>query len=169
MKILPVNNQQNNTFKRKPIGKELVLYTDAINEGLKLLNKQFDIIIHNSSAPSVPAENTGIGSLFSKTVQTKLIPFLKAHGFSGIQQEPNNLRKINDASPYSPESSAKNIFVIPLEKLTTEEYSKILPKKVFNNIVKNNPDKENVDYAYVREAYEKALKTAYENFRKCKE
>ena len=165
MRILPLNINDNNTFKRKPIGKEMEVYTSAVNEGLKLLNKQVDIIIHNSSAPSVPAENTGIGSLFSKTVQTKLIPFLKSHGFTGIQQEPYNLRKAHDASPYAPESSAKNIFVIPLEKLTTEEYGKILPKNLFNKIVKNNPDKENVNYDYIRESYDKALKAAYDNFR----
>ena len=167
MRILPLNINDNNTFKRKPSAKEMEVYTNSINEGLKLLNKQVDIIIHNSSAPSVGKENTGIGSLFSKTVQTKLIPFLKSHGFTGIQQEPNNLRKPNDASPYAPESSAKNIFVIPLEKLTTEKYAKILPKKLFDKIVKNNPDKENVHYDYIRKAYDNALRTAYENFRRC--
>jgi 4-alpha-glucanotransferase len=167
MKILPVDTRNSTAFGRKPVGKEMQIYTSSINEGLKLLNKQVDIIIHNSSAPSVPKENTGIGSLFSRTVQEKLIPFLREHGFTGIQQEPNNLRKPHDASPYSPESSAKNIFVIPLEKLTTEKYAKILPKSMFNDIVKNNPLKNEVDYDYVRQVYDDALKTSYENFRKC--
>ena len=167
MRILPLNIDNNSSFKRRPSGKEMEIYTNSVNEGLKLLNKQVDIIIHNSSAPSVASENTGIGSLFSNTVQKKLIPFLKSHGFTGIQQEPNNLRKPDDASPYAPESSAKNIFVIPLEKLTTEKYAKILPKALFNKIVKNNPDKENVHYDYVRKNYDNALRTAYENFRRC--
>ena len=169
MRILPVNNSDNRTFKRMPIGKEMEVYTNSINEGLKLLNKQVDIIIHNPSAPAVKTENTGIGSLFSRTVQEKLIPFLKAHGFTGIQQEPNNLRKPHDASPYAPESSAKNTFVIPLEKLTTEKYGKILPIELFNNIVKNNKKETQVDYKYVRKAYDNALKTSYENFRRGKD
>ena len=78
-------------FCRKPNVKEMQVYTKSVTEGLSLLNKQVDIILHNSSSPAIRSENTGIGSLFSRTVQTKLIPFLKSHGFSNIQQEPNNL------------------------------------------------------------------------------
>lgn len=168
MRINRITPSENIVFGRKPNAKEMEVYTKSVNEGLKLLNKQVDIIIHNSSAPSVHAENTGIGSLFSRTVQEKLIPFLKEHGFTGIQQEPNNLRKVHDVSPYSPESSAKNTFVIPLEKLTTEKYGNILPKALFNKIVKNNKNEAMVDYDYVTEMYDKALKTSYENFRKGK-
>ena len=130
MRINRITPSENIVFGRKPNAKEMEIYTNSVNEGLKLLNKQVDIIIHNSSAPAVPAENTGIGSLFSRTVQEKLIPFLKAHGFTGIQQEPNNLRKTGDPSPYAPESSSKNIFMIPLEKLTTEKYGKLISKKL---------------------------------------
>ena len=60
MKILPVNSNNNNSFKRKPTVKEMEVYTNSVNEGLKLLNKRVDIIIHNSSAPAIPSENTGI-------------------------------------------------------------------------------------------------------------
>ena len=148
MKILSVGQEP--SFGRKPNAKEMKVYTSSLNKGLQLLNKQVDIILHNASAPAVKSENTGIGSLFSKTVATKLIPFLRAHAISNIQQEPNGLRKIIDASPYAPEANAKNIYMIPLEKLASDEYGNILSKKTFNEIVKNNPDKDNVDYKYVR-------------------
>ena len=151
------------TFARKPNQKEMQIYTNSVNKGLALLGKQVDIILHNASAPAVKSENTGIGSLFSRTSINKLFPFLKAHGISGIQQEPNGLRKVLDNSPYAPESNAKNIFMIPLEKLTTEEYGKILSKETLDNIVKNNPDKKNVNYPYVRRSYETALREAYNN------
>lgn len=165
MKITRIDNSKP-TFGRQLNAKEMEVYTKSLNQGLKLLNKQMDIIIHNSAAPAIKKENTGIGSLFSRTVQEKLIPFLKSHGFTGIQQEPNNLRKLGDPSPYAPESSAKNIFVIPLEKLTTEEYGKLLSEEDFAQVVKNRSKASRVDYYNVSEEYNKVLHTAFENLKK---
>ena len=167
MKIQKVDNSL--SFTRKPNQKEMQVYTNSVNKGLELLGKQVDIILHNASAPAVRSENTGIGSLFSRTSVTKLFPFLKSHGITGIQQEPNGLRKVLDNSPYAPESNAKNIFMIPLEKLTTEEYGNILSKKTFDTIVNNNPNREEVNYPYVRSMYELALREAYNNGKNSKE
>ena len=160
---------QTPAFGRKPNAKEMQVYTSSLNQGLTLLGKQVDIILHNASAPSVKAENVGIGSLFSRTSVKKLFPFLKEHGISGIQQEPNGLRKASDNSPYAPESSAKNILMIPLEKLTSKEYGHILSKETFEKIVANNPNKKNVNYDYVRSAYDIALKEAFNNAKESKE
>ena len=160
---------QTPAFGRKPNAKEMQVYTSSLNQGLELLGKQVDIILHNASAPSVKAENVGIGSLFSRTSVKKLFPFLKEHGISGIQQEPNGLRKASDNSPYAPESSAKNILMIPLEKLTSKEYGHILSKETFDKIVANNPDRKNVDYDYVRSAYDIALKEAFNNAKESKD
>ena len=167
MRIQKVDNSL--TFTRKPNQKEMQIYTSSVNEGLKLLGKQVDVILHNASAPAVKSENTGIGSLFSRTTVTKLFPFLKSHGITGIQQEPNGLRKVMDNSPYAPESNAKNIFMIPLEKLTTEEYGNILSKKTFDTIVNNNPSGDEVNYPYVRKMYDIALREAYNNGKDSKE
>lgn len=160
---------QSPTFGQKPNAKQMKVYTNSLNQGLELLGKQVDLILHNASAPAINAENTGIGSLFSRTTVNKLFPFLKEHGISGIQQEPNGLRKAKDNSPYAPEASAKNIFMIPLEKLASDEYGNILSKATFNKIVANNPDKNNVDYDYVRKAYNVALKEAFNNGKNSKE
>ena len=84
MKISSIN-RDNVSFERMPNAQEMRVYSKSINEGLNLLNKRVDIIIHNSAAPAIEAENTGIGSLFSRTVQEKLIPFLKAHGFTNTR------------------------------------------------------------------------------------
>ena len=165
MKITSISRSNNNTFGRNLNAKEMEIYTNSLNEGLKLLNKRVDIIIHNSAAPAAEAENTGIGSLFSRTVQEKLIPFLKAHGFTGIQQEPNNLRKSGDPSPYAPESSAKNIFMIPLEKLTTEKYGKLLSEHDLSKVVSNRSKSSRVDYYNVNEEYNNVLHKAYQNFK----
>ena len=167
MKIQPVDNST--SFARKPNAKEMKVYTNSVNRGLELLGKQVDVILHNASAPAVKSENTGIGSLFSRTTVTKLFPFLKNHGITGIQQEPNGLRKVLDNSPYAPESKAKNIFMIPLEKLASKEYGNILSKETFNAIVQNNPSKEEVNYPYIRAAYEVALREAFSNAKNLKE
>jgi len=160
MKIQRVNSV---SFARKPNAEEMKVYTKSVNEGLNLLGKKVDLIMHNASAPAVRSENTGIGSLFSRTVITKLLSFLKQHGFTGIQQEPNGLRKVLDNSPYAPESAAKNIYMIPLEKLASDEYGNILSKETFNTIVGKNPDPNEVNYPYVRSMYEIALREAYVN------
>jgi len=161
MRIEPVNNAT--AFTRKPNAREMQIYTSSLNKGLDLLGKNLELILHNASAPAVKSENTGIGSLFSRTTITKLFPFLKQHGFKGIQQEPNGLRKTFDNSPYAPESNAKNIFMIPLEKLASDEYGNILSKETFEKIVKNNPSRDNVDYPYIRKMYDIALREAFIN------
>ena len=163
---MQVQKIDNVSFGRKPNSAEMKVYTRSLEKGLNLLNKQVDIIIHNVSAPSVPQENTGIGSLFSRTTQNKLIPFLKQHAIKGIQMEPINIRKIGETSPYSPESAAKNILMIPLEKLASDEYNNILSKETFNNIVANRPKGNRTDYVYVQQAYDSALNEAYINFKK---
>lgn len=163
MQVQTINNT---SFGRKPNRAEMAVYTKSLNQGLKLLNKQIDIIIHNAAAPSESIENIGIGSLFSRTSQKKLIPFLKSHGITGIQQEPNGLRKLGDPSPYAPESSAKNIFMIPLEKLTTRIYDCILPFKFFTDVVRTTYESKKVDYKRMNKIFDRALKIAYENAQK---
>ena len=169
MNILPVNpNNKTPNFGRKLTVKEQTAYANAVNQGLKALNKEFGIIVHNSSAPSKSVINTGIGSLLSKTSGSYFIPFLRTHGFSTIQQEPNYLRRLSDPSPYNPISTSKNIYMIPIEKLSTAEYQNILPKEALKGIVdrkkaENNPDR--TDYGNVFYEYNDALRTAYKQFK----
>ena len=47
MKIAEIRNNQP-AFCRKPNVQEMQVYTNSLNEGLRLLHKQVDIIIHNS-------------------------------------------------------------------------------------------------------------------------
>ena len=77
MNVLPMGRQDNLplNFKRMPTKAEMPIYTDAVNRGLKVLNKELGIIIHNSSVPSKSAQNVGIGSLLSKTAEAFFVPF----------------------------------------------------------------------------------------------
>lgn len=161
---LPLSNKQ--TFGRRLDKKEEQDYNKAIQEGLKVLDKELGMIVHNSTTPSKPIENTGIGSLLSENARANFMPLLAKHGFSKVQQEPDNYRRSWNPSPYSPLTAGKNIYMIPLEKLTTGEYGNILPLSALNFIVENRPNKEDnkVDFDYVVDKYDKALNIAYNNF-----
>ena len=156
------------TFGQKPNAKEMQLYKKTIVEGLNVLEKKLGIIIHNPSVPAIKKENTGIGSLISRTTENYFLPFLKLHNFSSIQQEPDNLRRLIGDSPYSPLTPSKNIFMIPLERLNTSEYANILPTAILQkSYLKNvSEDIQKVDYPIVKKSYDFLLKKAYINFLK---
>ena len=154
-------------FQRKPNSTEMKKYTRAVSQGLNVLNKEVGIIVHNSSAPSVAGKNLGIGSLLSTASAALLMPFLSDHGLTKVQQEPDNIRGPYKPSPYIPVSSSKNIYMIPIEKLSTEEYGKILAEEDIEGIYERNAKRMNpnkVDYAFVYKEYTKALEKAYKNF-----
>lgn len=165
MKILSTSNPKwdsSLSFGRKPTAKELPVYKKAINEGLKALDKELGLIIHNSSVPSKLSQNTGIGSLLSKTSEAFFIPFLRTQGVTSILQDPNYLRRSYDPSPYDPLSTSKNIYMIPLEKLASEEYGYLLKSETLNVILTNNDTR--VDYDKIAKNYNNILKIAYDNF-----
>ena len=171
MKILPVNNSDRHSsvqFKRKPTAKEFQYYTSSVREGLQVLNKELGFIVHNQSVPSKTGANLGIGSLLSKFSKEVFIPFLVSHGFKKIQQEPNYIRRKTDPSPYDPISTAKNFYMVPLEKLASDEYGYLLSRETLNNITKrkateNNPDR--VNYTNIDKEYDLALNEAYTRFK----
>jgi 4-alpha-glucanotransferase len=166
MKILSVQKEENYSsavkFKRKLKPVEKKYYTSAIKEGLQILDKELGFIIHNSSAPSGQKFNTGIGSLLKKHSENLFIPFLASQGFSSIQQEPIYIRRKTDTSPYNPLSTSKNIYMIPLEKLSTEEYVFILKQKDLKLLQSKNDEK--VNYKSIQKNYNKVLYKAYRNF-----
>ena len=172
MRILPLNQcaTDNIQFKRKPTQKEFRFYTSAINEGLKVLDKEVGLIIHNSSVPSKAGLNLGIGSLLSKISELVFKPFIRSHGLSKIMQDPIFIRKkLKDEpfSPYDPVSTSKNIYMIPLEKLASDEYANLLSQKTLNYIIANNAAEQSsdkVNYQSVSLNYDKALKEVYSNF-----
>lgn len=152
------------SFSAKPA--DMKAYTRAINEGLVALDKKLGIIIHNSSVPSAKETATGIGSLLSKNAEANFIPFLRQQAVSSIQQEPIYLRRLSDPSPYDPISTSKNIYMIPLEVLASDEYSHLLSKRTLKKIHSKNvlQNEERVNYLNVAENYDIALKEAYTRY-----
>lgn len=162
MRVNPIISDEKLNFKRKPTANEFKYYIPAIKDGLKVLNKELGLIIHNSSVPSKVEANFGIGSLLSVATAATFIPFLNSHGITTIQQEPNYIRRKSDPSPYNPLSTSKNIYMIPLEKLASEEYDFLLDPSMLMYF--KSSDDENVNYKKIEKNYEKALNSAYGNF-----
>lgn len=172
MKIVSIESSNSNSilqFKRKPTQQEFKIYSTSVKKGLKVLDKELGMIIHNSSLPSQNGKNIGIGSMLSKVTASLFVPFLATQGITKIQQDPNYIRRESDPSPYDPISTAKNIYMIPLERLASEEYMNILSGEVLNKITKKNELKESsdkVNYKNVALDYDSALQSAYINFLK---
>ncbi len=169
MLVNKINNNSNLSFKRKPSASEMKRYSSTVSHGLKVLDKNLGLIIHNSSVPSKEGYNFGIGSLFSINSEKNFLPFLKVNGIKFVQQEPDTLRTPSNPSPYSPQASTKNDFMLPIERLATEEYDNLLKKEDIDNMVAENmkrPSPEKVDYVNVSQAYNTLLSKAYSNFMK---
>lgn len=151
-------------FQRRPNAAEMKRYSSSVAEGLKVLDKKFGLIIHNSSVPSRPKFNIGIGSLLSKNAEKIFLPFLAANAVTTVQQEPDNIRGSYDPSPYSPQSITKNIYMIPIERLASKEYGHLLNVDDIRQVISANQARKNpntVDYKFVEENYNKILHNAY--------
>lgn len=141
--------------------------TQIIQDALKVLGKKnFALIIHSNSFPSIPEENTGFGSANS-TGGKNLIDFASGI-FNMIQLGPAGKTKDCDSSPYTSTIFSNNPLFIDLKQLTTKKWNEILSEKTFNEIVKNNPNKDKAKTAYTYIYHEQiiALREAYGNFKK---
>lgn len=141
----------------------------TIQEALKILGKKnFALIMHSNSFPSLSDEDTGFGSANSSGGK-KLIDFASGI-FNAIQLGPAGKTKGCESSPYTSTIFSNNTLFIDLKQLTTDKWFNILSKETFNEIVENNPnkDKGKTAYSYIYKAQQAALKEAYENFKKLK-
>ena len=168
MKTLPISNKNNSAvqFKRKPNAEEVTRYTKALSQGLKVLDKELGVIVHNSTVPSIPKKNLGIGSLLSKSAEKMFIPFLAMNAITAIQQEPDTHKATYDVSPYAPQAMSKNIYMAPIERFATDEYAHLVSKEDIQAVIDNNAKRENsnrVDYSQVAKDYDYVLSIAYNN------
>jgi 4-alpha-glucanotransferase len=143
---------------------------ETLKEALKALGKKhLALIIHSNSFPSLNNEDTGFGSANSSGGK-KVIDFASGI-FNVIQLGPAGKTKCCDSSPYTSTIFSNNPLFIDLKQLTTEKWGNILSEKTFNEIVKNNSNKNTgkTAYSYICKEQQKALKEAYENFTKIKD
>lgn len=140
---------------------------DTIQEALNALGKKhLALIMHSNSFPSLEGEDTGFGTVNSSAGK-KVIDFASGI-FNCIQLGPAGKTKGCESSPYTSTIFSSNPLFIDLKQLTTDEGWNLLSEKTFNDIVKNNPNKNmgKTAYSYIYKAQQTALKEAYENFKK---
>ena len=137
----------------------------AIKNALKALGKKnFSLIVHGGSFPSLDGEDTGYGSPNSNGAKA-LIDFASGI-FDSIQLGPSGKTKSIDSSPYTSTIFSNNPMFIDLKQLTQDKWGKILSLKTYNDIVSKNPKLNSGEtaYSYAYKAYDSALKEAYQNF-----
>ena len=140
---------------------------NIIKDALKVLGKKhLAFIAHANSFPAESGKNTGFGSSNSNAAK-KLMDFLSGV-FTDVQLGPSGKTKSIDASPYTGTIFSNNPLFIDLEQLTTDEWFNILSVETYNKITENNPNKDTnkTAYSYIFNEQEKALKEAFENFKK---
>ena len=136
-----------------------------VRQALDVLGKKnFALIVHGGSFPSAEGENTGFGSMNTKGGRD-LIDYVSGI-FNAIQLGPAGKTKSCDSSPYTGTIFSTNPLFVDLKELTTDAWSNILPEDKFNEIVKNNPNKNDnkTAYSYAFNQYADALNHAYRNF-----
>ncbi|HSA06555.1 MAG TPA: 4-alpha-glucanotransferase [Candidatus Gastranaerophilales bacterium] len=141
-------------------------FKKTIHKALEILNKKnFSLIIHGASFPSLKEQDTGFGTYNSEGGR-KFIEFINNLGFNGIQLGPDGMTKGVDSSPYIGTMFSNNPLFIDLYQLTTPEFGEILDKELFARIVANNPAKNNRSaYSYVYKEQNKALREAFKTFK----
>ncbi|EKE03452.1 MAG: hypothetical protein ACD_20C00203G0025 [uncultured bacterium] len=148
--------------------KELNECQKAVKEALNVLDKEnLSLIMHGVSFPSKSDEDTGTGTINSAGAR-ELVDFIEKLGFNSIQLGPDGKTKSNDASPYVGTIFSTNPLFIDLYELTTPEWDGILRKSTFDNIVKNNPNKDQsrLAYTYIYQQQQEALYEAYNTYKK---
>ena len=142
-------------------------YKKVIQDALKVLDKKnLALIVHGNSFPADKDKNTGCGT-FNSNAGRRVIDFAEGI-FNAIQLGPQGKTKIGDASPYTGTIFSTNPLLIDLEQLTTKDWDNILSEDTFRRICDNNPNKDinKTAYTYIFEEQDKALREAFENFRK---
>ena len=138
-------------------------------ERLKL--EDTSAIIFDFNVPSKQGENIGIGTTLSASMQDFIKFVKKITGINSIQLAPQGKISNGNRSPYSGTTFAYGGHIIDLSKLTSEEYGKLLNIEYVQKLDKDYPNDKNTreyktDYPYALENQQKALKLAFERFKK---
>lgn len=157
-------------FEWKCLKKEEIMEQQQkriIKEALKVLGKKnFAFIAHANSFPAENGKNTGFGNAVCNSAKN-LIDYLSGL-FNAVQLGPAGKTKSCDSSPYTGTIFSNNPLFIDLEQLTTDEFYNLLSKETYQKVCDNNPKKDvnRTAYSYIFAEQEKALKEAYNTFKK---
>lgn len=134
----------------------------TIEEALSVLgDKKLSVLMHGSSFPSLPEEDFSIGSPYSNGA--KEVADFFGGVFSQCVLGPwGQTSKTREYSPYNSTLESRNPFFINYSYLTTNEGGRLLSRETFNDVVSNNPEKNNkVNYDYVEKSTTRMLDEAF--------
>ena len=146
--------------------KDMKKFKKVCHKALRELGKKnFALIVHGNSFPSISGKNTGFGTPNSEAGK-KLMDFASGL-FNAIQLGPQGKTKACDSSPYTGTIFSINPLFIDLEQLTTKEWGNILSLETFERVCNENPNKNinKTAYSYIYKAQDEALQEAYMNFK----
>lgn len=162
-----LKNNETTSFDGVLSSKEFKNYNSTIKEAMKLLGKKnFGMIIHGGCFPSLPDEDTGIGSPYNSGA-SKFINFIHQLGFNCVQLGPSGKTKCIEPSPYASTIFSSNTLFIDLKQLTEDKWLNILSVETHQSIIKGNKKKNSgfMNYEYIFKKQDEALREAWKNYK----
>jgi len=138
----------------------------VLRKALKTLGKKnFVMIMHNGSFPSLEEQNTGFGTINSQAGH-EFIEYSSGL-FDAIQLGPAGKTKSCDSSPYTGTIFSANPLFIDLASLTTKVWNNLLSEETYREIVENNPNKHTnrTAYSYIYRQQDIALREVWNNYK----
>jgi len=106
-----------------------------IRDALRALGvERFVLAIHDVSFPSMPDEETGRGSPYTRGARA-FLELACELGFDGVQLGPQGQTSPGNMSPYDGSVFSKSELSVPLAELATDRYARLLPREVVDAVV----------------------------------
>ena len=131
----------------------------------KLGVEKLVLAIHDQSFPSLPEEELGRGTPYSKGGR-KFAKFISELGFTAIQLGPQGKTSLSNPSPYDSTIFSKSDLSISLLSLAEDEpWQGLLSREEVNALVnKTTTSRDKTSYTYSWHAQQKALRMAFGRF-----
>lgn len=141
---------------------------DTVAEGLRVLAKQrFSLVVHDSSFPSLPEQDTGRGSPYSRG-GLAFLGFARSLGFDTIQLGPQGLTTRYNPSPYDGTIFSRNVLSIDPWPLADERWAGLLGTRTLQQVLVRSATVGGrgfaPSYGQVWDAQQHMLREAYISF-----
>ncbi len=129
---------------------------DAVAEALRVLDKRNVVLaIHDPSFPSLPGEELGRGSPYSRGAEA-FLTFARGLGFTGLQLGPQGQTSRVNASPYDATLFSRNVLSIDFWRLRDDpRWAPLVDETLLEEAGASNPEPAGARVAHPH-AYDRA-------------